>query len=118
MKKRNPKQGIVLDEYEQKLEESFVNDNWVEVNDSTERSKAMTAAKLSKSERTNIRLSPEDFVGIRYKAEELGIGYQTLIASLVHQYVTGRLVEIDNALITNIVTQAVRQLSPQKNSRG
>lgn len=110
MKKQNPKKNIVLDAFEQSIEDSFNQDVWVEVKNPTERSKAITAAKLSKLERTNIRLSPEDFAGIRHKATELGIGYQTLIASLVHQYVNGKLVELDNAAITNIVAQTIEQL--------
>jgi predicted DNA binding CopG/RHH family protein len=68
----------------------------VEVTDPAERQKAMVAAKSTKSERTNIRLSLEDVVGIKKKASEYGLGYQTLIASIVHQYVTGRLVEAGN----------------------
>ena len=83
-----------LDPFETELEHSFAQDNWVEVTDITARKKAVIAAKSIKSERTNIRLSLEDIVGIKKKAQEYGLGYQTLIASIIHRYVTGRLVEV------------------------
>ena len=39
----------------------------------------------------NIRLSSGDLNDIRVKALEEGVPYQTLIASVLHKYVTGRL---------------------------
>lgn len=41
----------------------------------------------------NIRLSSGDLSDIQVKALEEGIPYQTLIASVLHKYVTGRLRE-------------------------
>lgn len=46
-----------------------------------------------KDRRVNIRLSSPDLMGIQTRAMEEGIPYQTLIASVLHKYVTGRLVE-------------------------
>lgn len=46
-----------------------------------------------KDRRVNIRLSSQELQGIRKRALEEGIPYQTLIASLIHKYVTGVLVE-------------------------
>jgi len=43
--------------------------------------------------RVNIRLSSMDLSDIRVKASEEGIPYQTLIASVLHKFVTGRLAE-------------------------
>jgi predicted DNA binding CopG/RHH family protein len=83
-----------LDQFEKDLESSFEKDTWVEVQDAKERHKAVAAAKMTKSERTNIRLSSEDLAGIKEKASEYGLGYQTLIASIVHRYVTGKLVDV------------------------
>ncbi|MGE4351665.1 MAG: hypothetical protein AB7E52_05700 [Bdellovibrionales bacterium] len=48
--------------------------------------------KKKKEARVNIRLQTVDLDGLRLKAEEEGIPYQTLIASLVHKYVNGRVV--------------------------
>ena len=93
MNKNKLNKEVQLDPFERDLENSFTHDNWVEVTDMLQRKKVIAAAKSTKSERTNIRLSLEDIVGIKKKANEYGLGYQTLIASIVHQYVTGRLVE-------------------------
>lgn len=41
----------------------------------------------------NIRISGEDLEALQKRAVEEGIPYQTLIASLLHKYVSGRLVE-------------------------
>ena len=39
------------------------------------------------------RLSVHDLSKLKVRAMQLGIPYQTLLASIVHQYVEGRLVE-------------------------
>ena len=46
---------------------------------------------LKKNRRVNIRLSQNDLEGIRVKAIQEGIPYQTLMASVLHKYVAGRL---------------------------
>jgi len=48
---------------------------------------------LQKSKRINIRLSPQDLEGMQQRAVEEGIPYQTLVASVIHKFVTGRLIE-------------------------
>ena len=50
-------------------------------------------ATFVKDRRVNIRLSSTDLIGIQARAAEEGVPYQTLIASVLHKYVTGRLVE-------------------------
>lgn len=55
--------------------------------------KAAARATALKDRRVNIRLSSGDLSDIRVKALEEGIPYQTLIASVLHKYVTGRLTE-------------------------
>jgi predicted DNA binding CopG/RHH family protein len=57
------------------------------------RFKAAARATAIKSRRVNIRLSPGDLSDIQVKALEEGLPYQTLIASVLHKYVTGRLAE-------------------------
>ena len=49
--------------------------------------------KPLKDRRVNIRLSSGDLSDIEVKALEEGVPYQTLIASVLHKYVTGRLAE-------------------------
>ena len=50
---------------------------------------------LAKSERIGLRLTKADLDAIKVRAAKQGLGYQTLIASLVHRYVTGQLVARD-----------------------
>lgn len=50
---------------------------------------------MAKSERIGLRLTRADLEAIKIRAAKQGLGYQTLIASLIHQYVTGQLVPRD-----------------------
>ena len=45
-----------------------------------------------KDQRMNIRLSQSDLSRIKTRAAEEGIPYQTLVASIIHKYVSGTLV--------------------------
>lgn len=58
-----------------------------------EKFKAAARATAIKDRRVNIRLSSIDLSDIQVKALEEGVPYQTLIASVLHKYVTGRLSE-------------------------
>ena len=49
-------------------------------------------ATLRKDQRINIRISQADLRGIQSKAVREGMPYQTLIASVLHKYVSGGLV--------------------------
>ncbi|MEY4420610.1 MAG: hypothetical protein RLZZ498_1206 [Pseudomonadota bacterium] len=55
--------------------------------------KAAARSTAVKDKRVNIRLSSGDLSDIQIKALEEGVPYQTLIASVLHKYVTGRLSE-------------------------
>ncbi len=46
---------------------------------------------LRKDHRMNIRISKGDLQGIKAKAAEEGIPYQTLVTSVIHKYVSGGL---------------------------
>ena len=50
-------------------------------------------ATFVKNRRVNIRLSAADLMDIQARAYEEGVPYQTLIASVLHKYVAGRLLE-------------------------
>ena len=58
--------------------------------------KAAARSTAVKDKRVNIRLSSVDLSDIQIKALEEGVPYQTLIASVLHKYVTGRLSEKRN----------------------
>lgn len=59
------------------------------------RLRAAARATALKDRRVNIRLSSADLTDIQTRALEEGMPYQTLIASILHKYVTGRLQERD-----------------------
>ena len=46
-----------------------------------------------KDYRINIRISKRDVAALKTKALEEGIPYQTLVTSILHKYVTGKLEE-------------------------
>ena len=48
-------------------------------------------ATYRKDRRVNIRISTKDLDAIQKRALEEGLPYQTLISSLLHKYVSGRL---------------------------
>ena len=55
--------------------------------------KAAARTTAVKDRRVNIRLSSSDLQDVQVKAMQEGVPYQTLIASVLHKYVTGRLTE-------------------------
>ena len=73
-----------------------------------EKFKAIARATAIKDRRVNIRLSSIDLSDIQVKALEEGVPYQTLIASVLHKYVSGRFVE-KSQRITNRSTRTSRK---------
>ena len=49
---------------------------------------------MAKDQRMNIRIGKRDLEGIKAKALEEGMPYQTLVASIIHKYVSGKLKEV------------------------
>lgn len=85
-----------LDAYEKDLMDSLDLGEWKSVpNLEDEISSHINIAKntLKKDKRVNIRLTSRDLEGLQIRAIEDGIPYQTLMASILHKYVTGRLIE-------------------------
>jgi predicted DNA binding CopG/RHH family protein len=54
--------------------------------------RASVKAKMSKKKAINLRLLEYDLQSIKTEAISAGIPYQTLISSILHQYVQGNLV--------------------------
>ena len=48
---------------------------------------------VNKTRRVNLRLTERDFSLAHARAREEGIPYQTLLSSVIHKYLSGRLVE-------------------------
>lgn len=69
--------------------------------------KAAATATFLKEKRINIRLSTPDLMDIQARALEEGMPYQTLISSVLHKFVSGRLVEPSSNLTSR--SSAARQ---------
>lgn len=84
-----------IDQEENELLEAFEQGRLKSVATPSELAKFKAAARATalKDRRVNIRLSSGDLSDIQVRALEEGIPYQTLIASVLHKYVTGRLTE-------------------------
>ena len=88
------KEKKYIDKEEQELIESLEKDEWKPVNnlESWKTLLSDTAVNsLAKDQRMNIRITKSDLDGIKLKAIEEGIPYQTLVSSILHKYVTGKL---------------------------
>jgi predicted DNA binding CopG/RHH family protein len=85
-----------LDAEEQAILDSYERGEWQSIptlSEERQRYQASAVAALRKSRRVSVSLPPEDFEAIRQRAIAKGVPYQTLIASIVHQFVAGHLVE-------------------------
>ena len=71
--------------------------------------KAVASATFIKERRVNIRLSSPDSMDIRARALEAGLPYQTFIASVLHKYVAGRLVEKPSRLVSRSSGRAIKR---------
>jgi len=91
-----------LDSEEKEILDDYENDEYVEISDmgkTIEKHTEYAKATFLKNKRINIRISQRDLEYIQRRALEEGIPYQTLIASLIHRYISGKLVEKDKVLI-------------------
>ena len=84
-----------LDHEEQKILDAFEAGTLRSVASAAERSRLEASARstATKDQRINIRLTSEDLGALRARALQEGIPYQTLISSVLHRYVSGRLLD-------------------------
>ena len=85
-----------LDQEERDILERFERDELISVADADrERENARAAAQntLLKTRRVNLRMTERDFKLAHTRAREEGIPYQTLLSSVIHKYLSGRLIE-------------------------
>ncbi len=88
--------NIILDDEEKELLQSLKNEEWVSVDNLQEEikiHKEIAKNTLRKDKRINIRLSSHDLEALKTNAIEMGLPYQTLVSSVLHQYATGRLLQ-------------------------
>lgn len=92
--------NIKLSRDEKDLLHSFESGEWksIENKDNEIRKYARYAGdSMKKVKRINIRLNQKDLESIQNIAVDEGIPYQTLISSLIHKYVTGKLIDKSKA---------------------
>jgi len=90
------KDKLILDSEESALLEEIENSEWIEtpLTEKEKESYAQSAAytkSLQEKRQTTIRFSVNDLAIIKAKAKEMGIGYQNLIQTLVHNYAHGKI---------------------------
>jgi predicted DNA binding CopG/RHH family protein len=81
---------------EKKLLTSLESGGWTSVKDLKSYKKHLkeTASKtMLKDQRMNIRIANRDLNKLKAKALEDGMPYQTLVSSILHKYLTGKLKE-------------------------
>jgi len=85
-----------IDVEEQDFLESYERGEWqpiAKLEEELQHYQAFATATIQKNRLVAIDLPANDLAEIRQKALEKGIPYQTLIAKIVHEFVSGRLVE-------------------------
>ena len=84
-----------LDPDELQLLEDYESGQLISVATQAELQRLRDAARATavKDKRVNIRLSSADLMDIQARALAEGMPYQTLIASVLHKYVSGQLTE-------------------------
>jgi predicted DNA binding CopG/RHH family protein len=82
-----------LDPYELEVLQAYESGKLKSTATKAELQKMRAAARATaiKDKRVNIRLSTVDLLDIQARALEEGMPYQTLIASVLHKYVAGKL---------------------------
>jgi predicted DNA binding CopG/RHH family protein len=88
-----------LDDFEKDLAEAFEKGQLKSISPAKSdlaKFKAAASATFLKEKRINIRISSPDLMDIQARALEEGLPYQTLIASILHKYASGRLVDKSN----------------------
>lgn len=85
-----------LDDEERDILESYNRGEWKPVPGTEadlKKYQEYARATFKKDKRVNIRISGKDLEAIQKRALEEGLPYQTLMASILHKYVSGRLTE-------------------------
>jgi predicted DNA binding CopG/RHH family protein len=83
-----------LDTEEKELMESLETGEWISAKNLEEKKKEYqlyAAETFKKDKRVNIRINQHDLEGIKRRALDEGIPYQTLISSIIHKYLNGKL---------------------------
>jgi len=88
-----------LDKFEQSIEDNA--DKLVSLSDDEMNEVETIIAAANKTKNINIRISAYDIEKVKQRSAEEGIPYQTLISSIIHKYITGKLIE-ERAVLKSI----------------
>jgi predicted DNA binding CopG/RHH family protein len=86
----------VLDQLEKGIEQS--SSQYIPVHGAKRARIERVLEQTRKTRNINIRISEHDLAQLKRRAEEEGIPYQTLISSVLHKYVTDKLVDEKDVL--------------------
>ena len=83
-----------LDSFERQIERAV--DSYRPVSRQKRRKLESVIAKVRKSRSVNIRIAEHVLLELKRRSQREGLPYQTLISSILHKYVTDRLVDEDS----------------------
>lgn len=110
---------VYLDEEEKEIMQAYERGDYVLAPHQEQLKQELQQAArntLQKNARTNIRLSPSDLSGFKHRAVEEGMPYQTLMASVLHKYITGKLVDVSTVqqlVNAGLTAPSVMPLNPE-----
>ena len=82
---------IVLDNFEQAIEDN--SEQFIPLSDTEKNEIESIINAANKTRNINIRISAYDIEKVKQRSAEEGIPYQTLISSVIHKFVTGKLID-------------------------
>jgi predicted DNA binding CopG/RHH family protein len=85
------KMNTALDEFESGIEKN--SSGYRSVSEKKHKRIESILEKSRKTKNINIRISEYDLAKLRERSDEEGIPYQTLVSSILHKYVSDRLVD-------------------------
>jgi predicted DNA binding CopG/RHH family protein len=81
---------VILDAFEQSIEEGR---QFVPLSEDEKNEVETIINAANKTKNINIRISAHDIEKVKQRSAEEGIPYQTLISSVIHKYINGKLVD-------------------------
>ena len=80
-----------LDKFEQSIEDNA--ERFIPLSDDEKNEVETIINAANKTKNINIRISAYELERVKQISAEEGIPYQTLISSIIHKYITGKLVD-------------------------
>ena len=88
-----------LDAFEKEIE--YNAERFIPLSDNERAEVESIIDAANKTKNINIRISAYDLEKTKQRSREEGIPYQTLISSIIHKYITGKLVD-ENAVLKSM----------------